>query len=80
MKIGERFIEGQIKERGQARQIYEAARAEGARRVSLSRNGPTSSPTMSPISVRMKVLRCRSNIRNRCASIRAATNCGCRWW
>jgi Ca-activated chloride channel family protein len=34
MKIGERFIEGQIKERGQARQIYEAARAEG-RKASL---------------------------------------------
>jgi len=29
MQIGERFIEGEIKERQQARQIYEQARAEG---------------------------------------------------
>src|SRR5882757_4317545 len=34
MKIGERFIEGRIKERGEARQIYEAAKAEG-RKASL---------------------------------------------
>ena len=34
MKIGEHFIEGQIKERGQARQIYETAKAEG-RKASL---------------------------------------------
>ncbi len=29
MKVGDRVIEGQIKERGEARQIYEAAKAEG---------------------------------------------------
>src|SRR6185436_19303328 len=34
MKIGEHFIEGQIEERGQARQIYEAAKSEG-RKASL---------------------------------------------
>lgn len=34
MQIGDRFIEGQIKERQQARQIYEAAKAEG-RKASL---------------------------------------------
>jgi len=34
MKIGEHFIEGQIRERQQARQIYEAAKAEG-RKASL---------------------------------------------
>jgi Ca-activated chloride channel family protein len=31
MKIGDRFIEGQIKERQEARQIYEAAKSEGKR-------------------------------------------------
>ncbi|MEM9178461.1 MAG: marine proteobacterial sortase target protein [Pseudomonadota bacterium] len=34
MQIGDRFIEGQIKERQQARKIYEAAKAEG-RKASL---------------------------------------------
>lgn len=34
MQIGDRFIEGQIKERKQARKIYEAAKAEG-RKASL---------------------------------------------
>ncbi|MEM9572779.1 MAG: marine proteobacterial sortase target protein [Pseudomonadota bacterium] len=34
MQIGDRFIEGQIKERQQARQIYEAAKADG-RKASL---------------------------------------------
>ena len=34
MKIGEHFIEGEIKERQQARQIYEAAKSEG-RKASL---------------------------------------------
>ena len=40
MKIGERLIEGQIKEREQARQIYEAAKAEGKRASLVEQERP----------------------------------------
>ena len=40
MKIGERLIEGQIKERQEARQIYEAAKAEGKRASLVEQERP----------------------------------------
>jgi Ca-activated chloride channel family protein len=40
MKVGERLIEGQIKEREEARQIYEAAKAEGKRASLVEQERP----------------------------------------
>ena len=40
MKIGDRFIEGEIKERKAARQIYEAAKAEGKRASLVEQERP----------------------------------------
>jgi len=40
MKIGERLIEGKIKERGEARQIYETAKAEGKRASIVEQERP----------------------------------------
>jgi Ca-activated chloride channel family protein len=40
MQIGERLIEGQIKERQEARQIYEAAKAEGKRASLVEQERP----------------------------------------
>jgi Ca-activated chloride channel family protein len=40
MKIGERLIEGQIKEREQARQIYETAKAEGKKASLVEQERP----------------------------------------
>jgi Ca-activated chloride channel homolog len=40
MKIGDRFIEGEIKERKTARQIYEAAKAEGKRASLVEQERP----------------------------------------
>ncbi len=40
MKIGERLIEGQIKERGEARHIYETAKAEGKRASLVEQERP----------------------------------------
>ena len=62
------------------RQIYEEAKAKGQKAASSSRSGPTSSPTRSPISARMRPWSCRSNIRSRCASPAGCSRCACRWW
>ena len=40
MKIGERLIEGEIKERGEARRVYEAAKAEGKRASLVEQERP----------------------------------------
>ncbi|MBI3677859.1 MAG: marine proteobacterial sortase target protein [Proteobacteria bacterium] len=40
MKVGDRFIEGQIKERQEARQIYEAAKAEGKKASLVEQDRP----------------------------------------
>ncbi|MFO1311258.1 MAG: marine proteobacterial sortase target protein [Burkholderiales bacterium] len=40
MKVGERMIEGMIKERGQARRTYEAARSEGRKATLLDEERP----------------------------------------
>jgi Ca-activated chloride channel family protein len=40
MQIGERFIEGDIKERGEAKRIYEAAKAEGKKSSLLEQERP----------------------------------------
>ena len=40
MRIGERLIEGKIKERGEARQIYETAKAEGKRASLVEQERP----------------------------------------
>jgi Ca-activated chloride channel family protein len=40
MKIGSRFIEGEIKERGEARQIYEAAKSEGKKASLVEQDRP----------------------------------------
>ncbi len=40
MKIGDRLIEGKIKERGEARQIYETAKAEGKRASLVEQERP----------------------------------------
>ena len=51
MRVGERTIEGQIREREQAKAEYEQARERGAaRRASSSRSGRTSSRRASPTS------------------------------
>jgi len=40
MKIGKRFIEGEIKERQQARQIYEQAKADGKKASLVEEDRP----------------------------------------
>ncbi|MGO7609363.1 VIT domain-containing protein, partial [Rhizobium ruizarguesonis] len=40
MQIGERFIEGQIKPRQEAREIYEKAKAEGKKTALLEQQRP----------------------------------------
>ncbi|MGO7428977.1 VIT domain-containing protein, partial [Rhizobium ruizarguesonis] len=40
MQIGERFIEGQIKPRQEAREIYEQAKAEGKKTALLEQQRP----------------------------------------
>ena len=79
MVIGERVIVGDIKERQEAKQIYEEAKAKGEKAALLEQERPTSSPTRSPISVPTKPSSSRSNISRRSASRAACSRCACRW-
>ena len=61
MQIGERWIEGQIHERTEARAAYEQRRPKGARRRSSSRNGRTYSRRRSRTSAPARKSSSRSN-------------------
>ena len=63
--IGDRFIEGDIKERQEARIIYEEAAANGQRAGLVGKSGRTCSPPRWPISGRARRWRSRSNTRTR---------------
>ena len=47
------MIEGEIKGRQEAQQLYEAAKDNGQKASLVEEERPTSSPTPSPISARM---------------------------
>jgi hypothetical protein len=66
MVVGDRVMVGDIKERQQARIIYEQARANGQ--------------TAAQISAPAKPCWCRSNTRSRCSSPAMNSRCACRWW
>ena len=66
MKIGERIIEGQIKERGEAKKVYEQAKQDGKRTSLVEQsNGQTSLRPLRPISVRANESPSKSNTRKR---------------
>ncbi len=73
MVIGDRVVVGDIKERQQAKAIYEQAKQNGQKAALTEQERPN-------IFTNSKPCWCRSNIRSRCSNPATSFRCGCRWW
>jgi len=68
MVVGDRIVVGEIKERQQARAIYEQAKQNGQKAALTEQEGRTSSQTRLPTSARARPCWCKSNTRSRCTN------------
>ena len=78
LQIGERFIEGKIKEREAARKVYEQAKAEGRKASLVEEQRPNLFTNEVTNIGRARPSWSRSNISRRCATTRAPSRCGSR--
>ena len=79
MRIGERVIEGVIKERAAAKAEYEGAKRAGQRASLVEQGGPTSSRRRSPISRPARRSPSRSSISTRSGTTAGDSACASRW-
>ena len=79
MRIGERIIEGVIKERAEAKKAYETRKPPASAPALWNRSAPISSPPRLPTSALVRLSPSRSSTSNCCILIEDSSGCDFQW-